>query len=283
MSKKIKLGTGNRWVEVDDDDGVPPERTISAGIGLTGGGDLSADRALAVAEDGITNTLLRNSAGMSVIGRSAASAGDPADITAGTDHQVLRRSGSVVGFGSVALNQPAATSGVLPVGKGGTGRAAVTSGRYLRGAGAGALVERTPAQVWQDVGPEARADANTWTGQQTFSAEALGRMADGPAPYYFLAPNVTLDLTARRAYILGAESTGHTVLSFLGAGEAKTRVIYLVCIGAAAGRELVWPSGITVHPPSGSAPETSYEIPAGVRTVVQLLQVNANDFYRLTG
>jgi hypothetical protein len=51
---------------------------------------------------GITNAKLRHSAALSVVGRSANSAGAPADITAATDGEVFRRSGTSVGFGQVA-------------------------------------------------------------------------------------------------------------------------------------------------------------------------------------
>jgi hypothetical protein len=51
---------------------------------------------------GVTNTKLRHSAALSVVGRSANSAGAPADIAAAADGEVFRRSGTAVGFGQVA-------------------------------------------------------------------------------------------------------------------------------------------------------------------------------------
>jgi hypothetical protein len=57
--------------------------------------------ATTIAANAVTNTKLRDSAGLSVIGRSANTTGDPADI-AGTDGQVLRVSGTTLGFGAVA-------------------------------------------------------------------------------------------------------------------------------------------------------------------------------------
>ena len=55
-----------------------------------------------ISDNSITNSLLRDSAALSVIGRSANSSGDPADV-AGTTDQVLRVSaGDVLGFGTVA-------------------------------------------------------------------------------------------------------------------------------------------------------------------------------------
>jgi len=50
----------------------------------------------------IDNTKLRQGAALTVIGRSANSTGNVADIAAGTDGYVLRRSGTSLGFGTVA-------------------------------------------------------------------------------------------------------------------------------------------------------------------------------------
>lgn len=60
-------------------------------------GQISAD----VIDDSIVDSKIRNSSGLSVIGRSSNSTGDPADIIAGVDGDVLRRSGTTLGFGSI--------------------------------------------------------------------------------------------------------------------------------------------------------------------------------------
>jgi hypothetical protein len=49
----------------------------------------------------ITNAKLRDSAALSVIGRSNDTAGVPADIISATDGDVLRRSGTSIGFGKI--------------------------------------------------------------------------------------------------------------------------------------------------------------------------------------
>lgn len=54
-----------------------------------------------IAANAVTDSKIRQSAGLSVIGRGAASTGNVADITAGTDGFVLRRSGSTLAFGQV--------------------------------------------------------------------------------------------------------------------------------------------------------------------------------------
>ena len=62
----------------------------------------SGSQVATIAANAVTDTKLRDSAALSVIGRSANSTGDPADIAAGTDGHVLRRSGTALGFGQVA-------------------------------------------------------------------------------------------------------------------------------------------------------------------------------------
>lgn len=79
------------------------ERTLAVGAELTltdGGAGLNAT--LSVTAAGITSAMLRNSAALTVIGRSANSAGVPADIAAAAaSGAVLRESGSVIGFGTI--------------------------------------------------------------------------------------------------------------------------------------------------------------------------------------
>jgi hypothetical protein len=74
--------------------------TGSESSDLTTGPSIAAT----IANDAVTFAKMQNSAGagLSVVGRSAATAGDFAEITAGTDGHVVRRSGSSVGFGTVA-------------------------------------------------------------------------------------------------------------------------------------------------------------------------------------
>jgi hypothetical protein len=88
---------------------VSTAQIYSAGAGL----DLTGTE-FSVETNGITNAMLRQSAGLSVIGRSANTTGDVADITAASDYEVLRRSGTSIGFGAVDLSQAGAITGDLP-------------------------------------------------------------------------------------------------------------------------------------------------------------------------
>ena len=100
---------------------------------FNGSADITA--ASEIQPNSVSNAKLRDSTALSVIGRSTNTLGDPGDISANTDHQVLRRSGTGIGFGTVALNQTAAVSGILPVTNGGTGAENFTAGSILFGAG----------------------------------------------------------------------------------------------------------------------------------------------------
>lgn len=90
---KIQNVTANRMLGRYSLAGPPQEVSLGSSLALTAG------PVLAVATNGITDALLRQSAGLSVVGRSASGIGNVADITAGTDHHVLRRSGTTLGFG----------------------------------------------------------------------------------------------------------------------------------------------------------------------------------------
>lgn len=94
--------------------GAAEQLTVGGGVEFTGSGgiqrsaltgDVTASAGSAsttIANDAVSDAKLRNSTALSVIGRSANSTGDPADIAAGVDGDVLRRSGTALGFGTVA-------------------------------------------------------------------------------------------------------------------------------------------------------------------------------------
>ena len=91
-----------KFLKADGSFAVP-----SGGGGVTDGdkGDItvsSSGTVWTVDNNTITDAKLRDSTALSVIGRSANVTGDPADIAASSDGDVLRRSGTTLGFGSIA-------------------------------------------------------------------------------------------------------------------------------------------------------------------------------------
>jgi hypothetical protein len=99
--------------------GTPASVTLTNATGLPTAG---------LVDNAVTDEKLRDSGALSVIGRSANSTGNPADISAGANHQVLRRDGSSLGFGAVDLSSNQAVTGTLPVNQGGTGITSFGSG-----------------------------------------------------------------------------------------------------------------------------------------------------------
>jgi hypothetical protein len=77
----------NRWIN----DGNKGDITVS-----------SSGATWTINNNAVTDAKLRQSAGLSVVGRASNTTGNVADITAGADGHVLRRSGTTLGFGQVA-------------------------------------------------------------------------------------------------------------------------------------------------------------------------------------
>ena len=97
-----------------------------------------------VIDNSMSDAKIRQSAGLSVIGRSANTLGNVADITAGTDAHVLRRSGTSLGFGQVA------TGGIIDAAVTYAKIQNISATNRLLGritAGAGVVEELTAAQA----------------------------------------------------------------------------------------------------------------------------------------
>lgn len=82
---------------------------------------------------------LAQGSALSVLGVTGNAIADVASIAAGTDHQVLRRSGTALTFGAVNLAQAAAVTGTLGVTNGGTGLATFAQGDLIYGSAANVL------------------------------------------------------------------------------------------------------------------------------------------------
>jgi hypothetical protein len=134
--------------------------------------------------NGVTGDLpfanLTQGSALSVLGVTGNAIADVASIAAGSDHQVLRRSGTAVNFGAVNLSSTNAVTGTLPLGNGGTGQTtaqaamnsfagAVTSGQYLRGNGTNVVMSAIQAGDVPTLNQNTTGSAATVTGNATGS------------------------------------------------------------------------------------------------------------------
>lgn len=95
----LRVNAGGTALEYFTPSYLTENQTITLTGDITGSGATSI--AATIANSAVTDAKLRNSAALSVIGRSANSTGAVADIAAGTDGYVLRRAGTTLGFGTI--------------------------------------------------------------------------------------------------------------------------------------------------------------------------------------
>lgn len=174
--------------------------------------DLTYNDALAqfsadVRSDSITDTLLRNSVGLSVIGRAANSTGDPADIVASSDNLVMRRSGTSIGFGQIV--DAGITDNTISINKLADFAAVTVLGRSANSTGA-------PAGI--------TAGSNDRILARTSNALSFTQLTNGMVPDNTLTIGKIAATTSQRLFGrasasagLGEEITLSSVLDWLGA------------------------------------------------------------------
>jgi hypothetical protein len=106
--------------------------TLGSALPIASGGTGTTSTTFVNLTTNVTGDLpfanLAQGSALSVLGVTGNATADVASIAAGTDHQVLRRSGTSLAFGAVNLAQTAAITGTLPVGNGGTGITSLGTG-----------------------------------------------------------------------------------------------------------------------------------------------------------
>jgi hypothetical protein len=167
-----------------------------------------------IADNAVTDAKIRDSAALSVIGNATNATADPADIAAASDHQVLRRSGTALGFGAVALNQSAAVTGALGFTNGGTGQTsqqaamnalagAITSGQYLRGNGTNVVMSAIQAGDVPTLNQNTTGSAATFTStsqNSQFNSIGVGTAASTTAGEIRATNNVTAFYSSDRKF-----------------------------------------------------------------------------------
>jgi hypothetical protein len=119
-SQLLRVNAGATALEYFTPTYISGNQTITLTGDVTGSGTTGI--ATTIAANVVDDAKFRQSVGLSVVGRTTNSTGNVADITAASDGQILRRSGTSIGFGSIDLASSAAVgSSILPIANGGTG------------------------------------------------------------------------------------------------------------------------------------------------------------------
>lgn len=135
---------------------------------VTGDVTITAGGVTAVGANKITNAMFRQSVALSVVGNATNATANVADIAAGSDFQILRRSGTAIAFGSIDLSQSGAVgTSLLGVANGGTGVGTLATNGVLYGNGTG--VVQVTTQGGANTVLVANAGAPSFSGQPTLA------------------------------------------------------------------------------------------------------------------
>jgi collagen type VII alpha len=175
----------------------------------------------------ITFAKIQDADALSVIGRASNTSGVLDEITAASDFQVLRRSGTSIGFGSVNLGSTNAVSGTLPIANGGTGGGTASTARAALG-----LVINTDVQGYDpdlaalaalaSTGFSVRSASNTWV-QRSIAAGTNISVTNGDG----VSGNPTIAFTGT----LGITSLTMNTSRLLGRTTASSGAVEEITVG----------------------------------------------------
>ena len=186
-------------ISYDNSTYLTGNQTVTLTGDITGSGATLIATSIGTAK--VTSAMLRNSVAYSVIGRSSSTTGVPADIAAGTDYFVLRRTGTTLAFGILAAQHLAAS----PV-----------NGYFLKTDGTGVLSwaavpigtvtgngVANQVSYWDSTSNQTGSANFTWdntNSRLTISApKDQFRITDGSGNYLYFS----VDSTDNKAYIYG--------------------------------------------------------------------------------
>lgn len=201
---------GSAQLAVGQSAAAPICRTITGDVTITSAG------ATAIGAAKVTSAMLRDSAALSVIGRSANSSGVPADIAAGTDGHVLRRASSTLAWGTIDLSSANTVgSSILGLANGGTGAAlTANTGGIVYSDSDSMEVLANPGSTGRLVQAQ-NAAAPIWTTSSYPSASGAGTV---------LAALSANTITATRAPVIGLAGTATGTLGFSGTTSGTVTV-----------------------------------------------------------
>ncbi len=148
----------------------------------------------AYADSSVTLAKLANATALSVLGRSANSAGVYADIAATADGQVFRRASGTLGWGAVDLSDPDAVTGTLPFTNITSGTGLSVFGRSANTTGAMASIVGTDGQVLRVSGTTLGFGHSLGDGATNFTYNALTHIFQVGGTTVFDVDNNSFDL-----------------------------------------------------------------------------------------
>lgn len=142
LAGKLSTALTSAHIFVGNGSNVATDTAVTGDVTITNAG------VTAIGNNKVTNALIRQSAALSVVGNSTNATANVADIAAASDNQILRRSGTSIGFGSIDLSQSNAVGAtILGAANGGTGAATLTAHSVLIGNGTGAVAFAGPSST----------------------------------------------------------------------------------------------------------------------------------------
>lgn len=244
------LGTVGQLLRSDGTD--PLWATLSPVVTL--GTDLSGNVTLTnlasgtlnaiIVNDAVTNSKLRNSGGLSVIGRAASTSGDPADILAAADGQVLRRLGATLGFGDIVLqssnfaNPTALVGPTVVIGSALTvmrsdAAPAIDLAAAYPWTGLHSYASTEPRQLWVETDQGADLKAWDWDVQGGVMAWRTRTDADGTGVNILAAIRGATTALASMSF---GNATNNPVFNFLGTGTLNAGGAVIAVGGMSAAR-----------------------------------------------
>lgn len=180
-----------------------------------------------IANNAASNAIIRDSGNLSVIGRSANSSGDPADISAtAASDAVLRESGSVLGFGTVA------TAGIA--------NDAITDAK-LRNGGALSVIGRSantggdPADISAVAASGAvLRESGSTIGFGTVAAAGLADTIISPAKLAVVSSNIGVEFVIRVSYAAAAAGAADDVTVYSASAPFAFRILDVMVLTSTA-------------------------------------------------
>ena len=209
---------GAAWISAVEISGATGLVTLSGGLSVSG--------PLSLPAGSLPRGALADGPALSVPGRAAGSPGGLADIAAGSDHQVLRRSGSTLGFGAVNLSQGNATTGTLPLTRGGTGGSGAAAARSNLGLGSAATAAVTASATDATSGALLKVgDSATLLSASPALRMAAGGAADAITLTSGAGLSGTPDTGLRLRFRAGAANTGPAMIALDGGAALACRTV----------------------------------------------------------